>query len=83
MPPMSRPRPIANECGIVRFNPPAKATGAAASVFITTALWIAARRSELANGSFWPWRGASLSAAAALRYLETKYLGIATSPARR
>jgi hypothetical protein len=36
MPPMSRPIPIANECGIVRSSPPAKATGAAASVFITT-----------------------------------------------
>jgi len=36
MPPMSRPIPIANECGIVRFSPAVKATGAAASVFITT-----------------------------------------------
>ena len=31
----------------------------AASVFITTVLWIAARRSEFVNASFWPWRGAS------------------------
>jgi hypothetical protein len=36
MPPMSRPIPIPNECGMVRASPPAKATGAAASVFITT-----------------------------------------------
>jgi len=36
MPPMSRPIPIANECGMVRSRPPAKATGAAASAFITT-----------------------------------------------
>jgi predicted ferric reductase len=28
-------------------------------MFITTVLWIAARRTEFANASFWPWRGAS------------------------
>ena len=31
----------------------------AGSVFITTVLWIAARRSEFATSSFWPWRGPS------------------------
>jgi len=31
----------------------------AASVFITTALWIFARRNDFATASFWPWRGAS------------------------
>ena len=31
----------------------------AASVFVTTVLWIAARRTEFANAQFWPWRGAS------------------------
>jgi predicted ferric reductase len=31
----------------------------AASLFITTVLWIAARRGDLANASFWPWRGPS------------------------
>ena len=36
MPPMSRPIPIANKCGMLRSSPPAKATGAAASVFIAT-----------------------------------------------
>jgi predicted ferric reductase len=31
----------------------------ATSVLITTVLWIAARGSEFANASFWPWRGTS------------------------
>jgi len=33
---MSMPIPIANRCGMVRFSPPAKVTGAAASAFIAT-----------------------------------------------
>jgi len=36
MPPMSRPIPMPNKCGMVRASPAVKATGAAASVFITT-----------------------------------------------